>query len=134
MRQDAEAATGPVWAQAKDPRVTRLGRILRSTRIDELPQLWNVVRGDMYFVGPRPERPHFVEMLRREIPHYDQRHSVKPGITGWAQINYRYGATVEDTVVKLHYDLFYIQNMSGLLDLYIVLGTIRVMLGASNQN
>lgn len=134
MRENAEAATGAVWATAGDPRVTRVGRILRSTRIDELPQLWNVFRGDLFFVGPRPERPEFVEKLRREVPFYDQRHSIRPGITGWAQINYRYGSTVEDAVEKLHYDLYYVQNMSLLLDIEIVIGTIRVVLGAENAN
>jgi sugar transferase (PEP-CTERM system associated) len=134
MREDAEAATGPVWAQERDPRVTRVGRILRSTRLDELPQLWNVLRGDMFFVGPRPERPEFVDLLRKEVPHYDQRHTVKPGITGWAQINYRYGASVEDAREKFGYDLYYIQNLSLLLDLDVVLGTIRVMVGATNRS
>jgi sugar transferase (PEP-CTERM system associated) len=134
MREDAEAATGAVWAAEDDPRATRVGRVLRRTRIDELPQLWNVLRGDMYFVGPRPERPEFVATLRRSIPHYDERHKVKPGITGWAQINYRYGASVADAAEKLLYDLYYIQNRSLLLDLDIILGTIRVMAGASNKN
>jgi lipopolysaccharide/colanic/teichoic acid biosynthesis glycosyltransferase len=134
MREDAEKGTGAVWAKVNDPRVTRIGGFLRSTRLDELPQLWNVLRGDMFFVGPRPERPEFVEILRKEIPHYDQRHRVKPGITGWAQINYRYGASVDDAAEKLHYDLYYIQNLSLLLDLDIIIGTIRVMLGAENKN
>ena len=125
---------GVFYKPRQDPRVTRVGAFIRRYSIDELPQLLNVLRGDMYFVGPRPERPHFVDMLRREVPHYDQRHAVKPGITGWAQINYRYGSTVEDAVEKLHYDLFYIQNLSTLLDLYIVLGTVRVMLRAGNLN
>jgi sugar transferase (PEP-CTERM system associated) len=133
MREDAEAATGPVWAQENDPRVTRLGRFLRKTRIDELPQLLNVLRGDMSFVGPRPERPAFVAKLVEEIPFYDERHRVKPGITGWAQINYRYGASVEDTERKLRYDLYYIRNFSPLIDLDIVIGTIRVMLVGSNS-
>jgi exopolysaccharide biosynthesis polyprenyl glycosylphosphotransferase len=134
MREDAEKETGAVWAGENDPRVTRVGRILRATRLDELPQLWNVWRGDMFFVGPRPERPEFVAKLSREVPYYAQRHAVKPGITGWAQINYRYGSTVEDAAVKLEYDLFYIQNVSLLLDLKIVIGTIRVVLGAGNRN
>jgi exopolysaccharide biosynthesis polyprenyl glycosylphosphotransferase len=133
MREDAEAQTGPVWAQANDPRVTRLGRLLRKTRIDELPQLFNVLRGDMSFVGPRPERPAFVKLLAERIPFYDERHRVKPGITGWAQINYRYGASIEDTERKLRYDLFYIRNFSPLLDLDIVIGTLRVMLAGSNS-
>ena len=134
MREDAEAATGPVWAAQDDPRVTRLGRILRRTRIDELPQLWNVLRGDMFFVGPRPERPHFVEMLKEKVPLYDYRHAVKPGITGWAQIHYGYGSSVADAIEKLHYDLYYIQNSSPFLDMEIVLGTIQKVLGAGNRN
>ncbi|RME73733.1 MAG: sugar transferase [Planctomycetota bacterium] len=134
MRPDAEAGTGPVWAQEGDPRVTPVGRILRSTRLDELPQLWNVVRGDMSFVGPRPERPEFVVQLREQVPYYDLRHSVKPGITGWAQINYGYGSSVADAVEKLHYDLFYIRNLSLLLDVEVLIGTLRVVLGASNRN
>jgi sugar transferase (PEP-CTERM system associated) len=133
MREDAEAATGPVWAQENDPRVTRLGRFLRKTRIDELPQLFNVLRGDMSFVGPRPERPAFVALLADRIPFYNERHRVKPGITGWAQINYRYGASVDDTERKLRYDLYYIRNLSPLIDLDIVIGTIRVMLAGSNS-
>ncbi len=134
MRADAEAQTGPVWAKERDPRVTRVGRFLRSTRIDELPQLWNVVRGEMSFVGPRPERPEFVERLCEQIPHFDLRHSVKPGVTGWAQINYGYGASVEDAVEKLHYDLYYIRNLSLLLDVEVLIGTLRVVLGATNKN
>lgn len=134
MRDGAEAETGPVWATENDSRVTRVGWLLRRTRLDEIPQLWNVVRGDMSFVGPRPERPHFVEMLRHAVPYYDHRHAVKPGITGWAQINFHYGSTIEDAVEKLHYDLYYIQNVSPLLDLEIVLGTIQKVLGATNRN
>ncbi|MES1254507.1 MAG: TIGR03013 family XrtA/PEP-CTERM system glycosyltransferase, partial [Acidobacteriota bacterium] len=127
MRQDAEAGTGPVWAQKNDARVTSLGRLLRRTRLDELPQLWNVLRGDMSFVGPRPERPAFVEQLTASIPFYGQRHVVKPGITGWAQIRYTYGASVEDAIEKLQYDLYYIKNLSIALDLVIVLETIKTV-------
>ncbi len=128
MRVDAEAETGPVWAEANDPRVTRVGRWLRKLRLDELPQLWNVLRGDMSFVGPRPERPHFVEQLKTQIPYYSQRHAVKPGVTGWAQVRYPYGNTVADAVEKLQYDLYYIKNMSLALDLTVVLQTVKVVL------
>jgi sugar transferase (PEP-CTERM system associated) len=128
MNLNAETETGPVWAQKNDPRVTRLGRFMRKTRIDELPQLINVLRGDMSFVGPRPERPYFVSKLKRQIPFYALRHSLKPGITGWAQIRYPYGATVEDALEKLQYDLFYIKHLSLWLDVMIVLETIKVVL------
>ncbi len=128
MRADAEAQTGPVWAEAKDPRITRVGRRLRKLRLDELPQLWNVLRGDMSFVGPRPERLHFVEQLKAQIPYYSQRHAVKPGLTGWAQVRYPYGNTVADAVEKLQYDLYYIKNLSLALDLTVVLQTIKVVL------
>jgi len=129
MRADAEAASGPVWASAdNDPRVTRVGRFFRKTRLDELPQLWNVLRGDMSFVGPRPERPHFVEKLRRVIPYYEERHEVRPGITGWAQVKFPYGSTLEDAEEKLEYDLYYVKNMSLLLDVAIVLETFKVVL------
>jgi sugar transferase (PEP-CTERM system associated) len=129
MKPDAEKATGAVWAQAgTDPRVTTVGRLLRRTRLDELPQLWNVLVGDMSFVGPRPERPEFVEDLTRQIPFYGQRHVVKPGLTGWAQVRYAYGASVEDSMEKLQYDLFYIKNLSLALDAYIVLETIKTVL------
>ncbi len=128
MRQDAEAATGPKWAERNDPRVTRLGRWLRTLRLDELPQLWNVLRGDMSFVGPRPERPHFVAELTARIPYYSQRHAVKPGITGWAQVRYPYGSSVEDAVEKLQYDLYYIKNLSFALDVTVILQTIKVVL------
>ena len=127
MRIDAEA-NGAVWAQENDPRVTHVGRIIRKLRIDELPQLWNVLNGDMSFVGPRPERPEFVKLLKEEIPYYSLRHSMRPGITGWAQVNYRYGASKEDALEKLQYDLYYIKNMSMLLDFYILLRTVRVMI------
>jgi sugar transferase (PEP-CTERM system associated) len=127
MRQDAEAATGPVWSSKDDVRVTPIGRFLRRTRLDEIPQLWNVLRGEMSFVGPRPERPSFVEQLTAQIPFYGQRHVVKPGLTGWAQIRYTYGASVEDAIEKLQYDLYYIKNLSFSLDLVIVLETIKTV-------
>ena len=130
MRQDAEAATGPVWATDGDHRATRLGKWLRKFRFDELPQMINVLRGEMSFVGPRPERPCFVENLKNTIPYYGLRHAVKPGITGWAQVRYRYGSNVQDTVEKLQYDLYYIKNMSVLLDVTILIQTVRtVVLG-----
>jgi sugar transferase (PEP-CTERM system associated) len=125
MRQDAETGT-PVWATEGDDRVTRIGGFIRKTRLDELPQLWNVVRGDMSFVGPRPERPFFVEELAKEIPFYQQRHAVKPGVTGWAQVKYRYGSSVEDAIEKLRYDLYYIKPIS--FDLTIVFDTVKVVL------
>jgi sugar transferase (PEP-CTERM system associated) len=127
MRVDAENGT-PVWAISNDRRVTRIGRFLRTTRLDELPQLWNVMLGDMSFVGPRPERPYFVQQLRSMIPFYEERHSVKPGVTGWAQIRYRYGSSVEDAVEKLRYDLYYIKHMSILFDMTIVIDTVKVIL------
>ncbi|HWW87558.1 MAG TPA: TIGR03013 family XrtA/PEP-CTERM system glycosyltransferase [Vicinamibacterales bacterium] len=127
MRQDAEVRTGPVWSQANDTRVTSIGKFLRRTRLDELPQLWNVLLGEMSFVGPRPERPGFVEQLTADIPFYGQRHVVKPGLTGWAQIRYTYGASVEDAIQKLQYDLYYIKNLSLALDLVIVLETIKTV-------
>jgi lipopolysaccharide/colanic/teichoic acid biosynthesis glycosyltransferase len=127
MKSDAEEATGPVWASADDPRITRVGRFLRRIRLDELPQLFNVLAGHMSLVGPRPERPVFVEDLARQIPYYHQRHIVKPGLTGWAQINYPYGNTVEDALQKLQYDLFYIKNQSLLFDLSIVFTTIKTV-------
>ncbi len=127
MRSDAETGT-PVWARDKDDRVTRVGRFIRKTRLDELPQLWNVMRGDMSFVGPRPERPFFVEQLAREIPFYLQRHAVRPGLTGWAQVKYQYGSTVEDAMEKLRYDLYYIKHLSVFFDLTIVLDTVKVIL------
>jgi sugar transferase (PEP-CTERM system associated) len=128
MRMDAEAATGAVWATKDDPRVTPIGRLLRLLRLDELPQLFNVLRGEMSIVGPRPERPEFVRTLSDQIPYYRQRHCVKPGITGWAQINYKYGNTIEDTITKLEYDLYYIKNMSLSLDAYIIFHTTKTML------
>lgn len=128
MRDDAESKTGPVWAKKDDDRVTGLGRILRKTRLDELPQLINVLKGDMSFVGPRPERQFFVEQLIEKIPYYSLRESVKPGVTGWAQICYPYGASEEDAYEKLQYDLYYIKNMSFLLDLTIIFETAKVVL------
>ncbi len=128
MVRDAEQKTGPIWASEDDPRITRLGRWLRKSRLDELPQIVNVLKGEMSFVGPRPERPHFVAQLQEKIPFYSHRHSVKPGITGWAQVRYRYGATVEDAEEKLQYDLYYIKHLSSLLDMRILLATIGVVL------
>jgi sugar transferase (PEP-CTERM system associated) len=127
MCKDAET-DGAKWASEMDPRVTRVGRWLRLTHIDELPQLWNVIKGDMSLIGPRPERPEFVTMLQKEIPYYFVRHSVRPGVTGWAQVNYRYGASVEDSWHKLECDLYYIKNMSFSLDLRIFLRTLGVIL------
>jgi lipopolysaccharide/colanic/teichoic acid biosynthesis glycosyltransferase len=127
MRQDAEK-NGAVWASAGgDPRATRVGRFLRASRIDEFPQLVNVLRGDMSFVGPRPERPVFVEELQAQIPYYGERHSVKPGITGWAQVRHGYTSTIEGSEAKLRYDLYYIKNMSFWLDLQILLDTFKVI-------
>ncbi len=128
MRVDAEATTGPVWAQAKDPRVTPIGSFIRKTRLDELPQLWNVLVGEMSFVGPRPERPEFVEELTRDIPYYGQRHAVRPGLTGWAQVRYRYGASREDALEKLQYELFYIKNLSIARDIVIMMQTVKTVL------
>jgi sugar transferase (PEP-CTERM system associated) len=127
MRQDAEAKTGAVWAGLDDPRITRVGRFLRASRLDEIPQLWCVLKGDMAFVGPRPERPEFVEWLTKEIPYYPVRHVVRPGITGWAQVRYKYGNTVEDAKEKLQYDLFYIKNISFGLDFLIMFQTIKTI-------
>lgn len=129
MRTDAEKESGPIWAGENDPRITQVGRFIRKVRIDEIPQMLNVLKGDMSFVGPRPERPHFVEMLTNSIPYYNQRHTVKPGITGWAAVNYSYGASVEDAVQKLQYDLYYIKNMSIFLDLVTILKTIATVCG-----
>ncbi len=128
MRPDAEAPGQPQWAQKNDPRVTRVGRILRRTRLDEIPQVWNVLQGSMSFVGPRPERLFFVEDLRNRIPYYDQRHVVKPGITGWAQVRFRYGSNNSDAVEKLRHDMYYIKHHSILFDLRILLETIKVVL------
>jgi sugar transferase (PEP-CTERM system associated) len=128
MREDAETTTGAIWAQSNDPRITRVGRFLRTTRLDEIPQLYNVLRGDMSFIGPRPERPEFIEMLSKIIPYYTERHFVKPGISGWAQVRYPYGASVEDAIEKLRYDLYYIKNISLVLDIVIIIETVKVML------
>ena len=128
MRQDAEQGTGAVWAKENDTRVTGVGNILRKTRFDEIPQLFNVLKGDMSLIGPRPERPEFVDKLKEIIPYYSERHFVKPGITGWAQVKYQYGASVEDAVEKLRYDLYYIKNLSFFLDMLIVLETVKVVL------
>jgi sugar transferase (PEP-CTERM system associated) len=128
MRQDAEADTGPTWAGDEDPRITRFGKLLRSARIDEIPQLWCVLKGDMGFVGPRPERPEFVEWLSKEIPYYPVRNAVRPGITGWAQVRYKYGNTVEDAKEKLQYDLYYIKNASVGFDLLIMFQTVKIVL------
>ncbi|RYE04525.1 MAG: TIGR03013 family PEP-CTERM/XrtA system glycosyltransferase [Sphingomonadales bacterium] len=128
MRQDAEVGGNAVWAEKNDPRITRVGSIIRKLRIDELPQCWSVLKGEMSFVGPRPERPQFVEDLETQLPYYAERHMVKPGITGWAQINYPYGASIEDSRQKLEYDLYYAKNYSPFLDLLILLQTARVVL------
>jgi sugar transferase (PEP-CTERM system associated) len=127
MRQDAEA-NGAVWAAKEDPRVTPIGGFMRKTRLDEIPQLWNVLRGDMAFVGPRPERPEFVQWLSKEIPFYDLRHMIRPGITGWAQVRYQYGASLEETKRKLEYDLYYVKNQSIGLDLLIMFETIKTII------
>ena len=128
MRQDAEKGGTPIWATDGDNRITRVGRFIRKTRLDELPQIWNVLLGAMSFVGPRPERPYFVAELAKEIPFYQQRHAVKPGLTGWAQVKYRYGASLEDAMEKLRYDLYYIKHLSVFFDLTIVFDTVKVVL------
>jgi lipopolysaccharide/colanic/teichoic acid biosynthesis glycosyltransferase len=128
MAHDAEAANGPQWADNNDLRVTRVGKFFRSSRLDEIPQLWCVLKGDMAFVGPRPERPEFIEQLSREIPYYGVRHMVRPGITGWAQVKYKYGSTLEDAREKLQYDLYYIKHASIGLDLLIMFQTIKTVL------
>jgi sugar transferase (PEP-CTERM system associated) len=127
MRVDAEQA-GPVWASKDDDRTTRVGRIIRKVRIDEIPQFWNILRGEMAFVGPRPERPHFVAQLAQEIPYYEQRHLIPPGLTGWAQIKYPYGASIEDARQKLQYDLFYVKNQSLMLDAIVLFETIKIII------
>jgi lipopolysaccharide/colanic/teichoic acid biosynthesis glycosyltransferase len=128
LRVDAYLVTGAVCAQKDDRRLTTVGLIIRRIRFDEFPQLFNVLRGEMSIVGPRPERPEFVKALNEQIPYYRQRHCVRPGITGWAQINYKYGDTLEDTITKLEYDLYYIKNMSMSLDTYILFHTLKAML------
>jgi sugar transferase (PEP-CTERM system associated) len=132
MKTDAEADGKPVWAASNDERTTFVGRFIRKVRIDEIPQFWNILKGEMSFVGPRPERPHFVEQLAREIPFYEHRHLVAPGLTGWAQIKYPYGASVDDARQKLQYDLYYIKNQSLALDLVIVFDTIKTVLFRQN--
>ena len=128
MRQDAEKDGKAVWAKAKDSRVTRVGAFIRNTRLDEIPQLYNVIRGDMSFVGPRPERPEFVVDLENSIPFYTHRHAVKPGLMGWAQLNYPYGASVDDARCKLEYDLYYAKNHSFVMDILIMIQTVEVVL------
>ncbi len=133
MIPDAEAKTGAMWANENDNRITGVGRFLRRTRLDELPQLWNIIRGEMSLVGPRAERPEFHEMLKKEVPFYEERYLIKPGLSGWAQINFRYGSSVNDSAEKLQYDLYYIKNRSLVLDLGIVLKTIRIALAQSGK-
>ncbi|MBI5376466.1 MAG: sugar transferase [Candidatus Schekmanbacteria bacterium] len=133
MTKDAEKESGPVWSMKNDSRVSRVGRLLRPTRLDEIPQLLNVLKGEMTFVGPRPERPFFIERLKKQIPYYSLRFAVKPGITGWAQVKYHYGDSVEDALEKLQYDLYYIQNISLILDIYILLRTIMVVLSGKER-
>jgi lipopolysaccharide/colanic/teichoic acid biosynthesis glycosyltransferase len=128
MAEGAEDQMGPVWAAENDPRVTRIGAIIRKLRIDEIPQMINVLKGEMSFVGPRPERAYFVEQLKQSIPYYDLRHSVKPGITGWAQISYQYGDSEQAAIEKLQYDLYYIKHMSPIFDLQIIFESIKVIL------
>jgi lipopolysaccharide/colanic/teichoic acid biosynthesis glycosyltransferase len=127
MRIDAEQA-GPQWSTRGDTRVTWIGRILRYTHVDEFPQLWNVLKGEIAFVGPRPERPEFEETLTQEIPHYRVRHLVKPGITGWAQVSYRYGSSVEDAYEKLQFDLHYLRNASIIMDAFVLLKTLKTFI------
>jgi lipopolysaccharide/colanic/teichoic acid biosynthesis glycosyltransferase len=133
MVVNAEKDTGPVWASASDNRVTLIGRIIRKTRLDEVPQFWNVLRGEMSLIGPRPERPEFVSQLAAQIPFYRARHAVKPGITGWAQVMYDYGASIEDSRIKLQYDLYYIKYQSPYLDLLVALKTLQVVFGSKGR-
>ena len=119
---------GPVWAGENDPRITKVGGLLRKTRIDELPQLWNILKGDMSFVGPRPERPVFVDRLKIKVPFYNMRHSVLPGLTGWAQVMYRYGASMDESLCKLEYDLYYIKYQDFVMDALIIFKTLRIVL------
>lgn len=128
MKTDAEADGKPIWATTNDERTTRVGKIIRKLRIDEIPQFWNILKGEMSFVGPRPERPHFVQQLAKEIPYFEHRHLVSPGLTGWAQIKYPYGASVDDAIQKLQYDLYYIKNQSLTLDMVIVFDTVKTVL------
>jgi sugar transferase (PEP-CTERM system associated) len=133
MGSDAEKSGRPQWATTDDPRITRVGRIIRKLRIDELPQIFNVLNGEMSFVGPRPERPYFVDQLCAQIPYYNVRHSIKPGITGWAQVRYGYGSSVEDAVEKLQYDLYYVKNHSLFLDVIILIDTVEVVVLGKNR-
>jgi lipopolysaccharide/colanic/teichoic acid biosynthesis glycosyltransferase len=133
MVPDAEKQTGAVWAKDRDPRITSFGNLLRRSRLDELPQVWNILRGEMGLIGPRPERPEFVAQLAEQIPFYRSRHAVKPGLTGWAQVRYRYGASVEDALIKLQYDLYYIKYQSLWLNLLILYKTVRVVIGMQGR-
>jgi lipopolysaccharide/colanic/teichoic acid biosynthesis glycosyltransferase len=133
MYRDAEKTTGPVWSRKNDPRITRVGRFLRKTRLDELPQLWNILRNDMSFVGPRPERPFFVERFMEKFPLYRYRLKLKPGITGWAQVKHKYDETEEDVERKLRFDLFYLENLSVSLDLKIIFSTIATVISRKGQ-
>ena len=128
MKVDAEKETGPVWASEDDSRITRVGKIIRKLRIDELPQLWNVMKGNLSFVGPRPERPYFVKTLKEKVPYYKERFAVKPGITGWAQVMYGYGASERDALEKLKYDLYYVKNLSWVMDLMVIFHTVKIVL------
>ncbi len=128
MRANAEAESGPVWTVDNDPRITRVGQLLRKSHLDELPQLWNVLRGDMNIVGPRPERPEFMELLGSQVPYYSHRHIVRPGVTGWAQVRYNYGSTVDEQCEKLRHDLYYIKNVSPSLDFLILFETVKIVL------
>jgi lipopolysaccharide/colanic/teichoic acid biosynthesis glycosyltransferase len=132
MRQDAEA-NGAVWAVQRDARITRTGNFMRKTRLDEIPQIWNLLRGDMALVGPRPERPEFTATLAEQIPAYDLRHTVKPGLTGWAQVCYRYTSSIRDTRSKVEYDLYYVKHCSLLFDLKIMVRTVKVVLAMKGQ-
>jgi lipopolysaccharide/colanic/teichoic acid biosynthesis glycosyltransferase len=133
MVVDAEKHVGTVWAAENDPRITPAGRLLRKMRLDEFPQFWNILRGDMSLIGPRPERPYFVDQLVQQYPFYRVRHAVKPGLTGWAQVKYRYGASLEDSLMKLQYDLYYIKRQGIALDFEILLKTISVVLGLKGR-
>ena len=126
MRKDAEKDTGAIWTTENDPRITKVGNFLRKTRLDEVPQVWNILKGEMSFVGPRAERPEFHDLLRKNVPFYEERYLIKPGLSGWAQINFHYGSSVQDAAEKLKYDLYYIKNRSLLLDLGIILKTVRI--------
>ena len=132
MVMDAEKQCGPKWADDDDYRITRIGKLLRRWRLDEIPQIWNVLKGEMSFVGPRPEREYFIHQLEKIVPYYKERLTIKPGVTGWAQVSYGYGATVEDAIEKLNYDLYYIKNMSIWFDLMILLNTVKTVLSAKN--